>query len=69
MSTQQTTGPVGRTVITDIDIPFWRLVAILIKWTFAAIPAAIIVWLIMMIIVAVIGSIFGLGWMMHRPSI
>jgi hypothetical protein len=69
MSTQQTTGPVERTVITDIDIPFWRLVAILIKWTFAAIPAAIIVWLIMMIIVGVIGSIFGLGWMMHRPSI
>lgn len=69
MSTQQTTGPVGKTVITDIDIPFWRLVAILIKWTFAAIPAAIIVWLIMMVVVGVIGSIFGLGWMMHRPSI
>ena len=69
MSTQQTTEPVGRTVITDIDIPFWRLVAILIKWTFAAIPAAIIVWLIMMVVVGVIGSIFGLGWMMHRPSI
>jgi hypothetical protein len=69
MSTQQTTGPVERTVITDIDIPFWRLVAILIKWTFAAIPAAIIVWLIIMIIAGVIGSIFGLGWMMHRPSI
>jgi hypothetical protein len=69
MSTQQTTGSVERTVITDIDIPFWRLVMIFIKWTFAAIPAAIIVWLIMMIIVAVIGSIFGLGWMMHRPSI
>lgn len=69
MSTQQTTGPVERTVITDIDIPFWRLVAILIKWTFAAIPAAIIVWLIIMIIAGVIGSLFGLGWMMHRPSI
>ena len=69
MSTQQTTGPVDRTVITDIDIPFWRLVAIIIKWTFAAIPAAIIVWLIMMVIAGVIGSIFGLSWMMHRPSI
>jgi hypothetical protein len=69
MSTQQTTGPVERTVITDINIPFWRLVAIIIKWTFAAIPAAIIVWLIIMIVAGVIGSIFGLGWMMHRPSI
>ncbi|HEY1310860.1 MAG TPA: hypothetical protein VGF02_07905 [Pseudolabrys sp.] len=69
MSTQQTTGPVERTVITDIDIPFWRLVAIIIKWTLAAIPAAIIVWLIIMIIAGLIGSIFGLGWMMHRPSI
>jgi hypothetical protein len=66
MTTQPTYSSPQRIVIADIDIPFWRLVGIFIKWTFAAIPAAIIVWLIMMVIAAVIGSIFGLGWMMHR---
>jgi hypothetical protein len=66
---QQTTGPVERTVITDIDIAFWRLVMIIIKWTFAAIPAMIIVWLILMAIAGVFGAIFGFSWMMHRPSI
>ncbi len=66
MTTPQTIGPDQRAVITDIDIPFGRLVAILIKWALAAIPAAIIVWLIMMVIVTVIGSILGLGWMMRH---
>jgi hypothetical protein len=69
MTTQQTTGPVERTVITDIDISFWRMVMIIIKWTFAAIPAMIIIWLIVMVIGAILGTIFGFGWMMHKPSI
>jgi VIT1/CCC1 family predicted Fe2+/Mn2+ transporter len=30
-------------VITDIKIPFWRLVVIFVKWAIAAIPAAIII--------------------------
>jgi hypothetical protein len=30
------------TVITDIKIPFWRAVVILVKWAIAAVPAAII---------------------------
>ena len=66
MTTPQTIGPEQRVVITNVDIPFARLVAILIKWALAAIPAAIIVWLIMMVIVTVIGSILGLGWMMRH---
>jgi hypothetical protein len=69
MTTQQTTGQVERTVITDIDIAFWRLVMIIIKWTFAAIPAMIIVWLILMAIGLIFGAIFGVNWMAHRPSI
>ncbi len=28
--------------IRDIDVPFWRIVLILIKWSLAAIPASII---------------------------
>jgi hypothetical protein len=68
MTTQPTYVPPRGIVISDIDIPFWRLVGIFIKWTLAAIPAAIIVTIIMMIIMGVIGTIFGLGWMMSsRP--
>ena len=29
-------------VLTDIDIPFGRVVLIMVKWTLAAIPAAIL---------------------------
>jgi hypothetical protein len=28
--------------IRDIDVPFWRIVLILVKWSIAAIPAMII---------------------------
>ena len=33
-------------VITDIDMPFGSMVKFMVKWTFATIPAAIIVGLI-----------------------
>ena len=46
-------------VITDIDIPFGRLVAIFIKWAFAAIPATIIVSIILMIVMGILGMLFG----------
>ena len=49
------------------DIPFWRLVVILVKWALAAIPATIVVMLIVMLVAAVFGGIFGLGMMMQRP--
>jgi hypothetical protein len=55
MSVQPPAAP-HRVAIADIDIPFWRMVAIMIKWTFAAIPAAIIVSVIVGIITAVIGG-------------
>jgi hypothetical protein len=62
MSMQPPAAP-HRVAIADIQIPFWRMVAIIIKWTFAAIPAVIIVSIIFAIIGAVIGSalvaIFG----------
>jgi hypothetical protein len=51
--------------ITDIDIPFWRLVAIFIKFALAAIPAYIVVALIIFVIVAIVSVIFGgVGLMM-----
>jgi hypothetical protein len=58
MSVQPPVAP-HRVAIADLDIPFWRMVAIMIKWTFAAIPAVIIVSLIFGIIGAVFGALFG----------
>jgi hypothetical protein len=58
-----------RFVIADIDIPFWRLVVIIIKWALAAIPAAIVVSLILMVVGGMLGMLFGMGWlMMFRPT-
>jgi hypothetical protein len=51
--------------ITDIDIPFWRLVAIFIKFALAAIPAYIVVGLIILVVVGILSVIFGgFGMMM-----
>ena len=48
-----------RTTVTDIDIPFGRLVAFFVKASLAAIPAAIIVsvafWLIAFLVAAFVG--------------
>jgi hypothetical protein len=58
MSVQPPAAP-HRVSIADVEIPFWRMVAIMIKWTFAAIPALIIV----SIIFGIIGAILGGGMM------
>lgn len=63
MSMQPPAAP-HRVAIADVQIPFWRMVVILIKWTLAAIPAVIIVSIIFAIIGAVIGAglaMLGLG--------
>src|SRR5262249_19683214 len=46
------------TVLTDVDIPFGRLVAIFIKSGLPAIPATIIIWLILAAILMILGSVF-----------
>jgi hypothetical protein len=43
--------------IRDIDVPFFRIVLILIKWSIAAIPAAIIVAIIYGLIFTLLGAI------------
>ena len=43
--------------IRDIDVPFWRIVTILIKWSVAAIPAAIIITVLYALIFALVGGI------------
>jgi hypothetical protein len=53
-------GSDPRTVITDIDIPFGRLVAFFIKAGLASIPAVIVIWLVMALVMLAFGAIFGL---------
>ncbi len=47
-------------VITDIRIPFWRLVLIFVKWAIAAIPAAIILVVLYAVIFAAIIAVIGM---------
>ena len=61
MSVQPPAGP-HRIAIVDIDISFWRMVAIIIKWAFASIPAVIII----SIIFAIIGAVLGLYTLIAR---
>ena len=62
MSMQPPAAP-HRVAIADVQIPFWRMVVIIIKWTLAAIPAVIILSIVFGIIGAVVGgglaAIFG----------
>lgn len=61
MSMQPPAAP-HRVAIANIDIPFWRMVMILVKWSFAAIPAAIIVTIIYVVVAAIIfGALRLLG--------
>ncbi len=54
--------PVNSVTVADIRIPFWRLVAFLLKVAFAAIPAAVIFAFIMIMIAALLRAV-GFGVM------
>lgn len=56
MSVQPPVAP-HRVSIADMEIPFWRIVMILVKWSFAAIPAMIIISIIYTIFFMIIGGI------------
>ena len=64
MSVQPPAAP-HRIAIVDVDIPFWRMVAIIIKGAFASIPAVIIISIIFGIITAAVSAvvvgIFGIN--------
>ena len=51
--------PQNRITIADIDIPFTRLVAFFVKASLAAIPAAIIVWVVIALFWLVLAAMFG----------
>ena len=56
-------------VVTDVKIPFWSMVVLLVKWAIAAIPALIILLVIGAVASAVIAAILGGGmyhWEMNR---
>jgi len=59
MSVQPPAAP-HRVSIADIDIPFWRMVAIIIKWAFASIPAVIIISIIFAIVGALLGAVVAM---------
>ena len=47
------------TVVTDIKIPFWSLVVLMVKWALAAIPALLILIAIGTIVSAVFTFLFS----------
>lgn len=49
------------TTIRDVDIPFGRLVVIMLKLMLAAIPAIILFYIICGIVFAIFAMIFGFG--------
>jgi hypothetical protein len=56
-------------VVTDVKIPFWSIVVLMVKWAIAAIPALIILLVIWAVASMVIAAIFGGGmhhWEMNR---
>lgn len=55
------------TTITDIRIPFGRMVTIILKWMLASIPAMILMYLIMFIIMLIFaGGLGGLATLMSQ---
>ena len=56
-------------VVTDVKIPFWSMVVLMVKWAVAAIPALIVLLVIGAVASTVIAAIFGGGmhyWEMGR---
>jgi len=45
--------------IRDIDVPFWRIVMILVKWSIASVPAMIILMILASLIAAIVGIILA----------
>ncbi len=49
-------------VVTDIRMPFWSMVAFMVKWVIASIPAFLILgmlWALLMAVVKVLGRMGG----------
>ena len=62
-----TNGAANLVTIRDIDVPFWRIVIIMIKWSIAAIPATIILVLICLLVGTLFAALFGPHLPMNAP--
>src|SRR5687767_11583312 len=51
--------PSGRVTVHDVDMPFWSMVMFLVKLAIAAIPAAIIVTIMVVVVTAFVGGAIG----------
>ncbi len=61
---QQSAPAVQLVTVTDVKMPFWSMVVFMIKWAFAAIPALLIVSLIILLFnLLVVMWLFG--WTGH----
>ncbi len=61
----------GNMTIHDIDVPFWRIVTILVKWSIASIPAMIILIILaalLGVIVSGISHLIGVAMPPHPMS-
>jgi hypothetical protein len=54
--------------IRDIDVPFWRIVLILVKWSIASIPALIIFGLLWVVIGWLLALVFSVPMPPVPPS-
>lgn len=50
-------------VLTDVRMPFWRMVIVLFKLALAAIPAAVLVWLVLLAFGLLAALIPGLAFL------
>lgn len=46
-------------VLTDVRVSFWRMVVVLFKLTLAAIPAALLAWLVIAGLTLLAGTVLG----------
>ncbi len=51
----------GNMTIRDIDVPFWRIVTILVKWSIASIPAMIVLMTLAALFGIIVAGILGLA--------
>ena len=60
--------PANPVIVVDFRVPFWRLVAFLLKLALAAIPAAILFAIIIAVIVGLLRAV-GIGVMIWQWQI
>ncbi len=46
-------------IVTDVRIPFGSMVVLILKWTFASIPAMIVLMIVGMMVMGIAGGMFG----------